>query len=93
MPFVIQRLPDAQGYRLAIEPALENFPGENETADATRLNAIIESQVREHPEQYLWIHRRFKARPPGETAVYPPKPRRAKRRRRLQKQAARKSPD
>ena len=93
MPFNIRRLADAQGYRLVIEPALENFPGENETADATRLNAIIESQVREHPEQYLWIHRRFKARPAGEAAVYPPKPRRARRLRRLQKQAARKSPD
>jgi KDO2-lipid IV(A) lauroyltransferase len=93
MPFSIQRLPDAQGYKLAIAPALENFPGENETADATRLNALIESQVRKNPEQYLWIHRRFKERPKGETKVYPPKPRRAKRQRRLQKQAARKSSD
>ncbi|MDX2457575.1 MAG: LpxL/LpxP family Kdo(2)-lipid IV(A) lauroyl/palmitoleoyl acyltransferase [Gammaproteobacteria bacterium] len=93
MPFSIQRLPDAQGYKLAIEPALENFPGENETEDATRLNAIIESQVRKNPEQYLWIHRRFKERPKGETKVYPPKPRRAKRQLRLQKQSARKSSD
>jgi KDO2-lipid IV(A) lauroyltransferase len=80
MPFVIQRLPDAQGYRLTIEPPLENFPGADETEDAARFNALIESQIRAHPEQYLWIHRRFKSRPEGLAKVYPPKPRRAKRR-------------
>ncbi len=52
-----------------------------------RFNALLEAQIRAHPEQYLWIHRRFKSRPPGLEKVYPPKPRRAKRR---QKQAARK---
>lgn len=86
MPFVIQRLPDAQGYRLTIEAALEDFPGADETGDAARFNALIESQIRAHPEQYLWIHRRFKSRPEGLAKVYPPKPRREKRR---QKQAAR----
>jgi len=88
MPFVIQRLPDAQGYQLRIEPALENFPGADEIEDATRFNALLEAQIRAHPEQYLWIHRRFKSRPPGLEKVYPPKPRRVKRR---QKQAARKA--
>ena len=93
MPFVIQRLPDARGYKLTIEAALENFPGADETEDAARFNALIESQIRAHPEQYLWIHRRFKSRPEGLAKLYPPKPRRAKRRQRLQEQAARKSPD
>ena len=79
LPFAIRRLPDARGYALTIQPALEGFPGEDEVADATRFNALIESQIRENPEQYLWIHRRFKKRPAGEARLYPPKPRRAKR--------------
>jgi len=87
LPFVIQRLPDARGYALAIQPALENFPGENETADAACFNAIIEAQVRENPEQYLWIHRRFKGRPKGEAKLYPPKPRRVKKQARARKKA------
>ena len=91
MPFIIQRVPDAQGYMLAIEPALEHFPGADEVEDAARFNALLESQMRANPEQYLWNHRRFKSRPEGSASVYPPKPRRARRRKRLLKQAARKS--
>jgi len=85
LPFEIGRLPDASGYTLTIRPPLENFPGENETADATRFNALLEAQVRERPEQYLWLHRRFKKRPEGEQKLYPPKPRRARRMERRQK--------
>jgi KDO2-lipid IV(A) lauroyltransferase len=39
-------------------------------ADAARMNAWIESEVRSNPAQYLWVHKRFKTRPPGEPAVY-----------------------
>ena len=87
LPFAIQRLPGARGYALIIQPALENFPGEDETADAARFNAIIEAQVRENPEQYLWIHRRFKGRPEGEPKLYPAKPRRIKKKERARKKA------
>jgi KDO2-lipid IV(A) lauroyltransferase len=87
IPFLIQRLPDARGYALTIQPALENFPGENEVEDATRFNALIESQVRANPEQYLWIHRRFKSRPPGEAKLYPQQPGRPKKRKRAGRQA------
>jgi KDO2-lipid IV(A) lauroyltransferase len=88
LPFLIQRLPDARGYALTIQPALENFPGESEVADATRFNALIESQVRANPEQYLWIHRRFKGRPQGEPKLYPPKPRRVRKLERARRKAA-----
>ncbi|MGD8312978.1 MAG: LpxL/LpxP family Kdo(2)-lipid IV(A) lauroyl/palmitoleoyl acyltransferase [Gammaproteobacteria bacterium] len=71
LPFSIRRLPGARGYALAIQPALEHFPGENVVADATRFNAFIESEARANPEQYLWVHRRFKARPTGEAKLYP----------------------
>ena len=79
LPFEIKRLPDASGYALTIQPPLEDFPGDSETADATRFNALLEAQVRKNPEQYLWLHRRFKHRPEGESKVYPQKPRRVRR--------------
>ena len=85
MPFIIERLPDNRGYALAIEPALDNFPGADSESDARRFNALLEEQIRTHPEQYLWIHRRFKTRPEGELKLYPPKPRRLKRLQRLQR--------
>ncbi|MEN8206887.1 MAG: LpxL/LpxP family Kdo(2)-lipid IV(A) lauroyl/palmitoleoyl acyltransferase [Pseudomonadota bacterium] len=84
LPFEIKRRPDASGYTLTIRPALEDFPGDNETADATRFNALLEAQVRENPEQYLWLHRRFKHRPEGEPKLYPQKPRRVKKLQRAQ---------
>jgi KDO2-lipid IV(A) lauroyltransferase len=34
------------------------------------MNAFLEERIREMPEQYLWTHRRFKTRPPGEAPVY-----------------------
>ena len=79
LPFHIRRLPGSQGYALTIEPPLQDFPGETETDDAARFNAIIESQVREHPEQYLWTHRRFKTRPDASEKRYPQKPRRVRK--------------
>lgn len=70
LPYVSERLPGAQGYRIALLPALEDFPGGDDLADATRVNAVLEQQVRAMPEQYLWIHRRFKTRPEGEPDLY-----------------------
>jgi KDO2-lipid IV(A) lauroyltransferase len=87
LPFLIERLPDARGYALTIQPALENFPGKNEIEDASRFNALIESRARKNPEQYLWIHRRFKCRPRGEAKLYPPKPRRLRKLARTRKKA------
>ena len=65
--FAHERLPDAKGYRLRISPALEGFPSESPVADAERIHHWIESEVRRIPEQYWWIHRRFK----GLTDDYP----------------------
>jgi Kdo2-lipid IVA lauroyltransferase/acyltransferase len=58
--FSHERLPDAKGYRLRISPALEDFPSDSAVADAERIHHWIESEVRRIPEQYWWIHRRFK---------------------------------
>jgi len=70
VPFFTRRLPDGAGYAQRIDPALDGFPTGDPVADATRLNALIEGWVREAPEQYLWSHRRFKTRPPGEARFY-----------------------
>jgi Kdo2-lipid IVA lauroyltransferase/acyltransferase len=60
LPYFLQRLPGTQGYRATIHPPLEDFPSDNPVADTERFNRMIEAQVRLAPEQYLWIHRRFK---------------------------------
>lgn len=57
-------------YEVDVLPALEGYPGKDPLADLARINALIEERVREAPEQYWWIHRRFKTRPPGEPAFY-----------------------
>jgi len=63
VPFQTVRRSDAGGYRLTLEPALEDFPTEDVEADTQRINDIIERWARQDPEQYLWIHRRFRTRP------------------------------
>lgn len=70
VPFLQTRLPGDQGYLLILCPALEDFPGDDLQADATRINGLIEDAIREMPEQYLWVHRRFKTRPAGEAYPY-----------------------
>jgi KDO2-lipid IV(A) lauroyltransferase len=57
-------------YRARFYPPLDNFPSGDDRADLARINALIEAQVREAPEQYWWIHRRFKTRPEGEPPFY-----------------------
>lgn len=74
LPFYSQRLPGTQGYLIKLMPALQDFPSGDDVADATQVNAAIEQQVRAAPEQYLWLHRRFKTRPPGEPDLYAKKP-------------------
>jgi KDO2-lipid IV(A) lauroyltransferase len=70
VPLLPTRLPNGAGYRLEILPALENFPGESAEADGRRINGILEAHIRTVPEQYYWIHRRFKGRPAPFTDPY-----------------------
>ena len=70
IPFFTQRLPHHQGYKVILQPALDNFPSGDDQQDASRINQLIEEQIRQAPEQYLWVHRRFKDRPEGETPFY-----------------------
>jgi len=66
VPFQHVRRGDG-GYTLKLWPALDHFPGTDATADTARIIAAIETMTRAAPEQYLWVHRRFK-RQPGKDA-------------------------
>ncbi len=55
---------------LRFGPVLENFAEGDVIEDATRLNTELEKSLRQYPDQYLWMHRRFKTRPPGEDSFY-----------------------
>lgn len=68
VPFFHRR--EGANYVLRIAPPLEDFPSKDATGDSARVNAAIEAMVREAPSQYLWIHRRFKRRPPGMASPY-----------------------
>ncbi len=70
VPCITSMLPGGGGYRVRLLPPLENFPTTDIAADTRRVNRFIEEQVREMPEQYYWLHKRFKTRPPGEASFY-----------------------
>lgn len=68
VPFFHRR--EGADYVLRIAPPLADFPTGDAVADSARVNAAIEAMVREAPSQYLWLHRRFKRRPPGVPSPY-----------------------
>jgi Kdo2-lipid IVA lauroyltransferase/acyltransferase len=70
IPLVVRQLPGGQGYVARFYPAWDDYPGASIEEDTRRMNAFLEERIREMPEQYLWTHRRFKTRPPGEAKVY-----------------------
>ncbi|MCL2075225.1 MAG: lipid A biosynthesis acyltransferase [Betaproteobacteria bacterium] len=67
---VITRM-TGKGYTIDCLPPWENFPGESVEADTLFMNRFIEESVLAMPEQYHWLHKRFKTRPPGEEKFYP----------------------
>ena len=69
-PVVAEILPGGAGYRVRYEAPWTDFPTEDAVADAARMNRWIEREIRRNPAQYLWVHRRFKTRPPGEPSLY-----------------------
>ena len=68
VPYFFRRTED--GYQMSFEPPIENYPDADEAISAGITNQILERQILQAPEQYLWIHRRFKTRPEGEASFY-----------------------
>ena len=58
------------GYEMSFDKPLKNYPSGDAIKDASKTNQILEKQILKNPEQYLWIHRRFKTRPEGEENFY-----------------------
>ena len=58
------------GYEMSFHKPLKNYPSGDAVKDASETNQILEKQILKNPEQYLWIHRRFKTRPEGEESFY-----------------------
>lgn len=69
-PLVVTMLPGGRGYEVDAGEPLEGYPSDDALADAAKLHAWLEARIREHPAQYLWAHKRFKTRPPGEPSLY-----------------------
>jgi KDO2-lipid IV(A) lauroyltransferase len=70
IPCVTRQLSRGRGYEIEFRPPLKDFPSGDAVVDTTRMNREIEAAVREMPEQYFWLHKRFKTRPPGEPKLY-----------------------
>jgi KDO2-lipid IV(A) lauroyltransferase len=69
LPMFHERLDDGR-YRIEILPALADFPGDDPVADTARVMATLEGLIRRRPEQYLWVHQRFKRQPDGTRRRY-----------------------
>ena len=69
VPFFPRRLPEG-GYELTILPALDGVPSDDAVEDTKKYLAVLEAHIRKCPEQYYWVHRRFKARPDSLPEAY-----------------------
>lgn len=76
IPYVCIR--HEKGYHLQVQPPLDDFPTEDLVADTTRIMKVVEDAILLAPEQYLWVHRRFKTRPEGQPSLYADIPRKRK---------------
>ena len=70
VPCITRMLPGGQGYQVEIGAPWEDYPSDDLVADVSRINACIEAAARTMPEQYLWVHRRFKKQPLGVAPPY-----------------------
>lgn len=74
LPYFSERLPGDAAYRVRIGAPFEDFPGADAVADTLRFHRLIEAQVRRVPEQYLWLHKRFKGLAPDYPDLYGRRP-------------------
>ena len=69
-PVVAEMLPGGQGWTVRFLEPWRDFPTADAEADTARMNRWIEGEILRNPSQYLWVHKRFKTRPPGEPSLY-----------------------
>jgi KDO2-lipid IV(A) lauroyltransferase len=69
-PVIAEILPGGRGWKVKFLPPLEGFPTLDAEADTAAMNRFIEEQILLQPEQYLWVHKRFKTRPAGLPGLY-----------------------
>ena len=69
-PVLAEILPGGRGYRVRFMTPWQHWPTDDALADAAAMNRWIEQEIRRNPAQYLWVHKRFKTRPPGERSLY-----------------------
>ena len=67
---VVAEMREGGGWRVTFHEPWSGWPTDDAIADTLRLNQWIEAEVRRHPAQYLWVHKRFKTRPLGEAPLY-----------------------
>lgn len=70
LPVITRMLPQGAGYEVRIGTALIDYPSDDIERDTRHMNAFIETEISQMPEQYLWLHKRFKTRPAGEKTFY-----------------------
>ncbi|MFZ2124144.1 lipid A biosynthesis acyltransferase [Rhodoferax sp.] len=68
VPVVTRMTP--QGYEVQVLPAWSDYPTDKLVADTALMNARLQTYIDAMPEQYYWVHKRFKDRPPGEPDPY-----------------------
>lgn len=68
VPVVTRMTPD--GYEARVHPAWTDYPSDDTLADTALMNRRLEGYIEAMPDQYYWVHKRFKTRPPGEAPVY-----------------------
>jgi len=70
LPVVVSQRGLGEGYVIRFFPVWEDYPSGDVVRDTRRMNAFIEEHARARPEQYYWLHKRFKTRPAGEKRLY-----------------------
>jgi|TARA_B100000315_G_scaffold179285_1_gene167993 lauroyl/myristoyl acyltransferase len=70
LPCTARILEGGKGFEVILDPPLEDFPTGDTQLDSEIMNRAIEQCVRRLPDQYFWVHKRFKTRPPGSEAIY-----------------------
>ena len=68
LPVLTRMTPE--GYEVRILPPWKDFPTDDVSADTALMNERLQGYIDQMPDQYYWVHKRFKSRPPGEPEVY-----------------------